>query len=106
MTEHLFAAPQTTPEAPPAAPRQRTLDDLGTPLYEVTFVVFDIETTGGKAADGGKGGEDNSWCGWFGCFGRRRDTGDGGDGDGDGLSSRTRSNVINSHSPNTVDNSC
>ena len=53
MTEHLFAAPQATPEAPPTEPRQRTLDDLGTPLHEVTFVVFDIETTGGKAADGG-----------------------------------------------------
>ena len=53
MTEHLFAAPHATPEAPPTEPRQRTLDDLGTPLHEVTFVVFDIETTGGKAADGG-----------------------------------------------------
>ncbi|NDH85301.1 MAG: endonuclease, partial [Acidimicrobiia bacterium] len=53
MTEHLFAAPQATPEAPPTEPRQRTLDDLGKPLHEVTFVVFDIETTGGKAADGG-----------------------------------------------------
>ncbi len=53
MTEHLFAMPQPTPEAAPAPPRQRTLEDLGTPLHEVTFVVFDIETTGGKAADGG-----------------------------------------------------
>lgn len=32
--------------------QQRTLDDLGTPLHDVTFVVFDVETTGGKAADG------------------------------------------------------
>ncbi|MEM9518388.1 MAG: DEDD exonuclease domain-containing protein [Actinomycetota bacterium] len=53
MTEQLFALPQPTPEAPPAPPLQRALDDLGTPLHEVTFVVFDIETTGGKAADGG-----------------------------------------------------
>ena len=32
--------------------QQRTLDDLGTPLHDVTFVVFDVETTGGKASDG------------------------------------------------------
>jgi len=30
---------------------QRSLDDLGTPLIDVTFVVLDIETTGGSAAD-------------------------------------------------------
>ena len=30
---------------------QGTLDDLGTPLSEVTFVVVDLETTGGSAAD-------------------------------------------------------
>ncbi|MFV2176582.1 DEDD exonuclease domain-containing protein [Actinomadura sp. LOL_016] len=30
---------------------QGTLDDLGTPLAEVTFVVVDLETTGGSAAD-------------------------------------------------------
>ena len=53
MTEHLFAPPHPTPAAEPAPPRQQTLDDLGTPLHEVTFVVFDLETTGGKAADGG-----------------------------------------------------
>lgn len=29
---------------------QGTLDDLGTPLSEVTFVVLDLETTGGKPA--------------------------------------------------------
>ncbi|HRC11270.1 MAG TPA: exonuclease domain-containing protein, partial [Dermatophilaceae bacterium] len=28
---------------------QATLDDLGTPLREVTFVVVDLETTGGSA---------------------------------------------------------
>ncbi len=32
---------------------QRTFDDLGTPLHEVTFCVVDVETTGGSAADGG-----------------------------------------------------
>ncbi|GAA1790853.1 MAG: DEDD exonuclease domain-containing protein [Actinobacteria bacterium] len=34
-----------------ARPRaiQGTLDDLGTPLHEVTFVVLDLETTGGSA---------------------------------------------------------
>lgn len=37
----------TGPAAPPA-PRQQTLDDLGTPLSRVTFVVVDLETTGGS----------------------------------------------------------
>src|SRR5512134_1906876 len=32
---------------------QRSFDDLGTPLHDVTFCVVDIETTGGAAADGG-----------------------------------------------------
>ncbi|MCU1453149.1 MAG: exonuclease, polymerase epsilon subunit family [Acidimicrobiales bacterium] len=32
---------------------QRSFDDLGTPLQDVTFCVIDIETTGGSAADGG-----------------------------------------------------
>lgn len=32
---------------------QRSFDDLGTPLHEVTFCVLDLETTGGTAADGG-----------------------------------------------------
>jgi DNA polymerase-3 subunit epsilon len=32
--------------------QQRTLDDLGSPLHDVTFVVFDVETTGGKASEG------------------------------------------------------
>ena len=32
---------------------QASFDDLGTPLHQVTFVVVDIETTGGTAADGG-----------------------------------------------------
>ncbi len=30
---------------------QRTFDDLGTALHEVTFVVIDLETTGGSAKD-------------------------------------------------------
>ncbi len=34
-----------------AAHVQGTLDDLGTPLSGVTFVVVDLETTGGSAAD-------------------------------------------------------
>ena len=52
MTEPLFAHPRPTPIAPPAPTRQRSLDDLGTALHEVTFVVFDVETTGGSASDG------------------------------------------------------
>ena len=32
-------------------PVQSTLDDLGTPLCEVTFVVVDLETTGGSAGE-------------------------------------------------------
>ena len=27
---------------------QRSFDDLGTPLHEVTFCIFDVETTGGN----------------------------------------------------------
>ena len=41
--------------APPAAPRweaQRSLDELGTPLREVTFCVVDLETTGASVAAG------------------------------------------------------
>lgn len=33
--------------------RQLSLDDLGTPLTDVTFVVLDVETTGGAPEDGG-----------------------------------------------------
>src|SRR3954462_14029604 len=32
---------------------QRSFEDLGRSLHEVTFCVIDIETTGGTAADGG-----------------------------------------------------
>lgn len=39
--------------SPPAAPAvQQTFDELGTPLRDVTFVVVDLETTGGSAAAG------------------------------------------------------
>src|SRR5437763_9701451 len=31
-----------------AVPRQGTFDELGTPLAEITFVVVDLETTGGS----------------------------------------------------------
>jgi DNA polymerase-3 subunit epsilon len=34
-----------------ASVHQATFDELGTPLREVTFVVVDLETTGGSAAD-------------------------------------------------------
>src|SRR5262245_1419844 len=62
--EHLFVyalrpvitSPLTEPlpgfaPAPPAAlgvPRQQSLADLGLPLSETTFVVLDLETTGGS----------------------------------------------------------
>ncbi|MGH3494171.1 MAG: DEDD exonuclease domain-containing protein [Sciscionella sp.] len=39
----------SSPRAPEHA-RQLCLDELGEPLREVTFVVFDLETTGGSAA--------------------------------------------------------
>jgi len=34
-----------------AIPYQRTFDDLGTPLHQVTFCVLDLETTGGSPAN-------------------------------------------------------
>src|SRR5947209_15246340 len=37
----------------PALPRQGSVDELGTPLREVVFVVVDLETTGGSPADCG-----------------------------------------------------
>src|SRR3954453_22408097 len=39
-----------TPD-PAARPVQLSLDDLGTPLSDVVFVVVDLETTGGTPAD-------------------------------------------------------
>src|SRR5436305_10599811 len=48
FTEPVFAVAPV-----PRAPRlgQRSFDDLGTPLHEVTFCVLDLETTGGSPAD-------------------------------------------------------
>ena len=34
---------------PPAPPVQRSFDDLGSPLADVTFCIVDLETTGGQA---------------------------------------------------------
>jgi len=39
------------PPVPGATPVQLGLDELGTPLRDVTFVVVDLETTGGRAGD-------------------------------------------------------
>jgi DNA polymerase-3 subunit epsilon len=56
VTTHLGSRPVPLPgftaaDVPPApAARQATLEDLGTPLSEVTFVVVDLETTGGSPA--------------------------------------------------------
>ncbi|MFH2072167.1 MAG: exonuclease domain-containing protein, partial [Actinomycetota bacterium] len=36
-----------------ALPRQRTFDDLGSPLIDVPFCVLDLETTGGSPASCG-----------------------------------------------------
>jgi len=38
-----------TNAAAPTPPRQQSLADLGTPLSDTTFVVVDLETTGGSA---------------------------------------------------------
>ncbi|MFD0851720.1 exonuclease domain-containing protein, partial [Actinomadura adrarensis] len=38
-------------DSPPTHAVQGTLDDLGTPLVDVTFVVVDLETTGGSPAE-------------------------------------------------------
>jgi DNA polymerase-3 subunit epsilon len=48
MPERLF---ETATVPVPGPPHQRTLDDLGQPLRDVTFCVVDLETTGGSAAD-------------------------------------------------------
>ena len=47
-----FAPPALRAEHTQRAPRavQPTLEDIGTPLHEVTFVVVDLETTGGTPA--------------------------------------------------------
>ena len=44
----------TTPAAPPRWEAQRSLDELGTPLREVTFCVVDLETTGASVAAGSR----------------------------------------------------
>jgi DNA polymerase III subunit epsilon len=49
----LFDAPAAPRRRLGPLPQQRSLDELGTPLGNVTFCVIDIETTGGAAADGG-----------------------------------------------------
>src|SRR5580704_2153357 len=46
--EHMFATLERV--AVTHAPRQRSFDDLGRPLAEVTFVVLDLETTGTSPA--------------------------------------------------------
>ena len=43
------AVPAPVPAPVPAVPVQTTFDELGSPLREVTFVVVDLETTGGSA---------------------------------------------------------
>jgi DNA polymerase-3 subunit epsilon len=51
----VFAYERTrpVPSRPSLRPRlgQRSFDDLGTPLHEVTFCVLDLETTGGSPAE-------------------------------------------------------
>jgi DNA polymerase-3 subunit epsilon len=47
---HALGALAPMPSLLPRPPEQRSLDDLGTPLHAVTFVVVDLETTGGSAA--------------------------------------------------------
>lgn len=42
--------PAAPPPVPLRIPVQATFDELGTPLRETTFVVVDLETTGGSAA--------------------------------------------------------
>ncbi len=46
------AVPHTGPSTPPRWESQRSFDELGRPLREVTFCVVDLETTGGSAAAG------------------------------------------------------
>lgn len=46
--EHLFVHTGGVPRSAPAT-GQRSFDELGTPLHDVTFCVVDLETTGGSA---------------------------------------------------------
>lgn len=41
----------STIDSPVRRPAQQRLEDLGTPLHDVTFVVLDLETTGGSPRD-------------------------------------------------------
>ncbi len=50
VTHRTPAAPEPVPSRAHRGPVQGTLDELGTPLSEVTFVVVDLETTGGSPA--------------------------------------------------------
>ena len=43
-------APPAAHRTAPPARAQLAFDELGTPLREVTFVVLDLETTGGSSA--------------------------------------------------------
>ena len=43
--------PATALAHPVSGAHQGTFDELGRPLYDVTFVVVDLETTGGSPAD-------------------------------------------------------
>lgn len=45
------ASPAGPPGSSASRPIQGTLDDLGTPLADVTFLIVDLETTGGAPAD-------------------------------------------------------
>src|SRR5215471_5709629 len=42
-----------SPSARPQAPQQLRLDELGEPLRDTSFVVVDLETTGGSAKSDG-----------------------------------------------------
>jgi DNA polymerase-3 subunit epsilon len=48
---HLMTPTVGTSVARSAAPVQRSFDDLGTPLADVTFCVLDLETTGGNRTE-------------------------------------------------------
>src|SRR5699024_12371189 len=43
-----LSLPEYVPHLPPGTPMQAGFDELGTPLPEATFVVVDLETTGGS----------------------------------------------------------
>ncbi len=52
MPSPLAATPRAgSPSATPARYEQVTIDEVGTPLADVTFVVVDLETTGGSPKD-------------------------------------------------------